>query len=571
MKTSRQNDKNLTRLLVQIIMLLIISAVSLTGCNNTTDNETLSETVEVDLRQANEPVEFIDSEVTATDNFMEDKNVSMQPYQTAIPCSSPILTIETSVREHFCDGEILNIRYDEISISGDGFEAVAQAVSEWNKQDIEQIEKLKDYVGYTNELSSVVDCNRIDNSVISFKQRWHEYDGFTYYRGINFDVTSGKKLLLADILVDEEGFNKKAIEIAVERLQKIPDADKLPSGYEDDVAYDFTNGILDSKNKWYLDAYGIVYSYSNFEDTIWHGYIPNYHEDIPEADDERTVVNSYLPGNITVTIPYEDVAEYIKPAYCGIQDVGAAKFSVNETVHVNLSNKRVYEKTSYEKSSDAELIALDTILITIDETGSEENIINKISITINNRKETFETEAWMRDAYLLCQENGSTYLLFDTTFADHDDTTYLYDITNGGITKNEELRFARIIKPINANSFVLQEYMTVFGTYFCYATYMIDESTGKLLYPEMYYTDAEYNNITITLIRELPVVIYGEETTLPPGTPLQVTALNNSSGTAYFYELNDGLEGEFYYTIDDWTIRIDGLEESFYFDLKYGG
>ncbi|MCH5257561.1 MAG: hypothetical protein J1D87_09725 [Lachnospiraceae bacterium] len=571
MKTSRQNDKNLTRLLVQIIMLLIISAVSLTGCNNTTDNETLSETVEVDLRQANEPVEFIDSEVTATDNFMEDKNVSMQPYQTAIPCSSPILTIETSVREHFCDGEILNIRYDEISISGDGFEAVAQAVSKWNKQDIEQIEKLKDYVGYTNELSSIVDCNRIDNSVISFKQRWHEYDGFTYYRGINFDVISGKKLLLADILVDEEGFNKKAIEIAVERLQKIPDADKLPSGYEDDVAYDFTNGILDSKNKWYLDAYGIVYSYSNFEDTIWHGYIPNYHEDIPEADDERTVVNSYLPGNIAVTIPYEDVAEYIKPAYCGIQNVGAAKFSVNETVHVNLSNKRVYGKTSYEKSSDAELIALDTILITIDETGSEENIINKISITINNRKETFETEAWMRDAYLLCQENGSTYLLFDTTFADHDDTTYLYDITNGGITKNEELRFARIIKPINANSFVLQEYMTVFGTYFCYATYMIDESTGKLLYPEMYYTDAEYNNITITLIRELPVVIYGEETTLPPGTPLQVTALNNSSGTAYFYELNDGLEGEFYYTIDDWTIRIDGFEESFYFDLKYGG
>ena len=90
MKTSRQNDKNLTRLPAQIIMLLIISAVLLTGCKNTTDNETLSETVDADLGKTNEPVESINSEVTATDGFIEDKNVSMQPDQTAIPCSAPI-------------------------------------------------------------------------------------------------------------------------------------------------------------------------------------------------------------------------------------------------------------------------------------------------------------------------------------------------------------------------------------------------------------------------------------------------------------------------------------------------
>lgn len=564
MKTSRQNDKNLTRLPAQIIMLLIISAVLLTGCKNTTDIETLSETVDADLGKTNEPVESINSEVTATDGFIEDKNVSMQPDQTAIPCSAPILTIETAFQTYYWDGEALNILYDEVSISGDGFETVAQAVSEWNQQDIEQIDKLKGYVGYTNELSSFVDCNRIDNSVVSFKQRWHDQDGFIDYRGINFDVASGRKLALADILVDEDGFNEKAIEIAVEKLQEIPDADKLPLGYEIDVAHEFNTGIIDLRNQWYLDAYGIVYIYSNFEDTVWHGYIPNHHEDIPEEDDERTVVNSDLPGDITVTIPYEEVAEYMKPAYCGIQDVGVAEFSVNETVHINLSNKRVSEKTSYEKSSGAESTALDTILITIDETDS----INEISITINNRKETFETYAWMQDAYLLCQKNGSTYLLFDTSYGDHDGITYLYDITNGGITKKEELEFTRIIKPVNANSFILDEYMTAFGNYFGYGTYMIDESTGKLLYPEIYYTDAGYD---ITLIRELPVVIYGEETTLPPGTPLQVTALSYDSGTAYFFESNDGLAGELYFTLEDGTIYIDGLEESYYFDIEYGG
>lgn len=571
MKKCRQNDKTPAKSLAQVIMLLIISAALFAGCKNTARNNDMPETDETNPVQTDEPLEFTESKVTAADHFTEDKNISLQSDQTALPCSAPILSVKTTVREHYCGTETLSIRYDEISLSGDGFESAAQAVSEWNKQDIAQIERLSDYAGYTNKLSSDIDCYRIDSSVISFNQRWCDQDGFTYYRGINFDVTSGRKLALADILIDKEGFDKKAAEIAAAKLLEIPEADKLPSGYEKDVAYEFSNGILDSENQWYLDAYGIVYIYTNFEDTIRHGYLPNHHEDFPETYEEQARIDSSLPGNITVTIPYEDVAEYMNPAYCGIQNIGAAKFSVNETVHVNLSDGKVLEQASYERSSGSDFSELDTVLITLDETGPDENMINRISIAVNNRKETFETEARMQDAYLLCLENGSTYLLFDTTLADHDDTTYLYDITDGGIAKREELEFARIIKPVNSNSFILQEYMTVFGAHFCHATYMIDESTGKVVYPEMFYTDARNNNITITLTRELPVVIYDEETTLPPGTPIQVTAFDNGSKTAYFYELNYGLEGEFYYTMDNWTMRINGLEESSYFDLDYGG
>lgn len=575
MKTIRLNDKKLTRLPAQIIMLLIVSAVLFTGCKNTFGNKNITETVET--TQINDPDQFIDSEMAATDNFTEDENASVQSDQTAIPCGTPILTIETIVREHYCGNEVLNIQYDEISISGDGFEAVAQAVSEWNKQDIDQIEKLDDYAGYTHQFISDVDCNRMDGSVISFRQRWNDQDGFIEYRGINFDVASGKRLTLADILIDEEGFIEKATEIAVAKLLEIPDAEKLPEGYEIDVAYEFRNGIVDLQNKWYLDACGIVYSYTNFEDTVWHGYLPSHHEDIPEGEEESAGVDSYLPGNITITIPYEDVAEYMKPEYCGIQGAGVARFSINETVRVNLSSRRISEKAIYEESSGADLTALDTVLITMDETGSEEDIIKKASILINSREEMIEMEAeeWMQDAYLLCQENGSTYLLFNTSLVDHDHTTYLYDITDGGITQNEELEYTWIIEPVNTNSFRLLDIIDVFGTYFGYATYTIDESTGKLVDPELHYTDAEYYNITLTLVRELPVVMHGEETTLPPGTPIQVTALTsiNDSGTAYFWELIYGEEGEFYYTIDDFrTICIDGLEESAYFEfLPYSG
>lgn len=574
-----QNDRKSTRSRTHVITLLIVAAIMLAGCKNASENETISETVEDELVQTNNTNEAVEPEVSATGNLVEDEAASVQFSQTAAPVGVPLLSVDTIVRESYWSKEVLHIRYDEVSVSGDGFETVAQAVSEWNKQDIEQIKSMEDLAGYTNELTSDVECIRMDSSVISFKQRWHEEDGFVYYRGINFDVASGKRLILADILADEEGFARKATEIAVKKLLEISDADKLPSGYADDVAYDFTSGVMDEQNKWYLDAHGIVYYYTNFEDTFWHGYIPNHHEDIPdpeenipETDDESDAIDSDLPGNITVTIPYEDVAEYMKPAYCGIQGAGVAQFAVNEKVLVNLSNKRIAEKVSCEESSGADLSAFDTVLITMVETGSEEDVINKICITVNDREETFETEAWMRDAYLLCQENGSTYLLFDTALADHDYTTYLYDITNGSITKNEELEYTWIIKPVNANSLILLDILNIFGTYFGYTVCTVDESSGKIIYPELHYTNAEFSNTTLTLTRELPVIIYDEETTLPPGTPLQITAVSDS-GTAYFYELNDGLAGEFYYTIDNsGTICIEGEEEASYFEfLPYSG
>lgn len=577
MKIIRQNEK--CKLFVQTIIFLIIPAILFTGCGNIFGNGTIFKTIETESVQKNDPDELFDPEVNATENSIENENAFVQPEQIAISCGTPTLSIEAISREHYCGREVLNIQYDKISVSGDGFEAVAQTISEWNKQDVEQIENLKNYAGYTHELSSVVDCNRIDNSVISFKQKWSEQDGFIYYKGINFDVASGKKLNLADILIDEEGFNKKATKIAVEELLKISDADKLPSGYADDVAYDFTNGIVDSDNKWYLNAYGIVYSYTNSEDTVWHGYIPNHHEDIPESDenlsdmnDRSTDIDSHLPGNITVTIPYADVAEYMKSAYCGIQDVGVAQFFVNETVYVNLSNNRRLEKPFHKESAGSDFTTLDTVLITMNTIGTGEDIKNRITITINNKKEAFETEAWMQSAYLLRQEKGSTYLLFDTAFADHDYTTYLYDITNGDIIKNEELEYTWIIRPVNANSLILLDIINAFGTYFGHATYIIDESTGKLVYPELHYTSAENSNIMLILVKELPVIIYGKRTTLPPGTSLQITAVSDS-GTAYFYEPNNGIDGEFYFTIDaSGTICIDGLEESSYFEfLPYSG
>lgn len=60
---------------------------------------------------------------------------------------------------------------------------------------------------------------RVDSSVISFKQQWFEYGNERTYLGVNFDMASGKRLFLTDLLVEEEDFQKEAIEIIWNKLQ----------------------------------------------------------------------------------------------------------------------------------------------------------------------------------------------------------------------------------------------------------------------------------------------------------------------------------------------------------------
>lgn len=528
MKRIRHNNQGRKKWLRGVLALFMVPLLLFAGCADTeeaSDKEMISGGT------------VPDKEMVSDGGTVPDKESLPQSVSSAVRRGTPVLSVQTITRTRYYGGEALNIKYDELSLSGDGFETAAQAVSEWNRRDIQQIENLQDCMGDTHELSSTVECVRMDGSVISFTQRWHEADGLTDYRGINFDVESGKQLLLADILTDEEGFAARAAEIAVEKLRERSEAGQLPSGYENDVIYEFANGIVDAENNWCLDACGIVYAYNH----------------------------------LTATIPYGDVAEYMKAAYCGIQGAGVARFSVNEAVCVNLSDQRMTENAFREESAGDRLAVWDALMITTAE-GNTEGEWKPVCITINERTETFETEAAMQDAYLLCQESGSIYLLFDTALADHDFTTYLYDITDGGITKKEELEFTWLMQPINVNAIKLLDIIDVFGTYFGYATYRINESTGKLEAPELHYTDAENSDTTLTLVEDLPVIMHGEETVLPPGTPIQITAVSDS-GTARFCELVYGEEGEFYYAIDEnGTVRIDGLEESFYFEsLPYSG
>ncbi len=528
MRKGEKKSKKLRKMILQIIMLQVLLVGILAGCGNVPENE------EEDIIQADET--FRIPEV-------------------------PILTIETASADCYDVNGKLNAQmtYDIVSLDGNGFETVAQSILEWNEQDIGKLMKMgKEYTGdrrYTANFQSDVMCTRMDSSVISLQQQCHGTDISRHYLGVNFDVASGKRLVLADILEDEERFKDKAIKSIIEKLQEVLDTD-IFQGYEADAGQDWISEYIDINSMWYLDAVGIVFFFN------------------PSGSD------SYIYNSATVTIPYEDVAEYMKSEYCGMHGAGVAHFPVNETVRVDLSEEKFMEKNAVNGSSGRELLSWDTVMLAVDVDKDEEEWERGVNagIMVNGRQEDFKAYYWIDDAYLLSQITGETYLLFDDENLDyHGCITYLYDITDGEIKKKEECGAWIVYNSVNVRSFKLGEIVEVFGTYFMTTPYNLREESARFVRTEARYVDlgGTRGGYALNVVRDLPVVIDGEKTSLPPGSKIIITAIDDSE-IAYFEEINSGIEGEIHYTVgnryEEGGICVDGVDESFYFEyLPYRG
>lgn len=490
----------------------------------------------------------------ANENVLQPETEIKQTGKNAGTSGTPVLNIETVLNDYYDginDRIVVRVKYDKISLSGNGFEVAAQAISEWNQQDIEKIEALEEEAlteGFDLDFSSYVVCTRIDSRVISFKQRWYKFVGESReeYLGVNFDVVSGKKLSLAELLTDEEGFKQKAIEIIIEKLQETPYAENYEQGYGADIESAFLQD-----NRWYLDALGIVF----YCDPLGNG--------------------SYTSGNILVTVPYEDVSEYMKPEYCGMQGSGIAYLPANEAVRINLSDSGAAENASGKGISGAELSSWDTVKLVYEEMSDTEDIWWVAYVIVNDSREEMGRAYWGNDAYLLQRESGKTYLLFEVDCDYHFYSTYLCDITDGKMIKTE-IYDANIVQVTNGN-ILLWEKVEAFGTYFATTPYIIDDESGELVRTDLYDTNAEDNAdcYALNVIRELPVVINGESTCLQPGAQIVITALDDN-GIAYFMELNTGTEGEIHYTRENGeeygAVYVNGVSEALYFEyLPYSG
>ncbi|MCM1427421.1 MAG: hypothetical protein NC118_12510 [Eubacterium sp.] len=515
MRKDKKINKKSWKIIARIIVLSVFIVGTLTGCAKTAESENRQELPEKQMPGV------------------------------------PILTIETAWADCYDVTGKLNaqVTYDTVSLEGNGFETAAQSVLEWNERDIGNLIKIgKEYTGdknYTASFASYVECTRMDSSVISLKQEWYGADW--YYQGVNFDVASGKRLVLADIVVDEEKFKEIAAEPIIQKLKEVSDADVVQE-YEAGAEWGWISEYIDISSMWYLDAAGIILFFYSSK------------------------IEPYLYDSAMVRIPYEDVAECMKPEYCGIHGAGVAHFPVNEPVRVNLSENA---------SSDTELLSWDTLMLAFDEEEMEDEweLGGTAGIIVNDRQEDIKAYYWMDDAYLLSQISGETYLLFDDVNLDHHGCiTYIYDITNGEITKKDECGAWIVGKSVNVRTLILGEIVEVFGTYYMTTPYSLRDESARFVRAEVRCNDLGRSRreiYSLRVVRDLPVVIDGEKTTLAPGSRIIITAIDDSK-VAYFEEVNSGIEGEIHYTggnrDEEGPICVDGVEESYYFEyLPYSG
>lgn len=238
------------------------------------------------------------------------------------------------------------------------------------------------------------------------------------------------------------------------------------------------------------------------------------------------------------------------------QGAGVTVVPIGEKMQVNLSREGVTEDT-----------------VCIYQGTAEEEYETMVPVCVEVNGQVLETEdrfEWLLSCYLIRQSGGKTYLIFDTDYMSADYVTHLYELTDGELRRASDPVGGASIETVDTETVLLRETLEVLGTYWPEMWYSIGE-TGELVRQEgIYYTEpSEYKIMTV--IQELPVLMDGQETTLPVGTRLRIIATDNE-GIAWFRTEADeegtiGEEGEIHYTRQDYEIMIAGISEYEYFDM----
>lgn len=440
--------------------------------------------------------------------------------------------------------------YPKIRINGDGYDVVGRVVEDWfeeNGQKCEDIVRELDEQLYADandgmpyKISVFLDavCTRMDSSIVSFQLHYSgtltETERESYSFGGNFRVDDGQMLELSDILTDEKGFKVKAKEYLLWYLQEYYTG-RLYLNYEEYIEnYCFNGG----SPEWCLDAEGIRFMFP------------------------PRILAADAVGEIEVTIPYQEVAEYMEKACCGFYGAGIAVVPVEVDIPVCLSEETALKDIIRICQGDLE------------DENDEPEFGEPVHFEINGRM--FEAEDRIDDVmscYLIRRPNGRTYFLFDTEEQEGVWETYLYELTDNEVHRASEPGNGRITAA-NADSVQLMSKLDVLGSYWPKVWYSI-EGTGEFVQREFIYVTEQYDFNYLTVTRELPVYVFDLPMTLPEGTRLWITATDND-GTAWFRTFPISQEaknvmGEIRYIWDD-GIYIDGISEFEYFGyIPYSG
>ena len=518
------------------VVLLLVATLFLSACQFS-GQDISNETDNVEQNNSSFFEKF-----TESDSAEDDTSELSEP-------SLPIINIESfNVQRYTEDGETLlvEISGDNMTLSGDGYEKAAEAVRKHFYSTEEELAKYADelvemamdqYMATKDQNDWFVpygsnnnyEVTRLDTNVMSVKGNSYDYEGGAHGYGAEWgttiDLKSGAELSLSQLAEDAPGFVNKVLEVVLESLSTRQEQDELFDAYESYVEQHI------EETNWYLDAAGIVLVYTPYE------------------------IGPYASGNITVRVLYDDVAEYMKAEYLPLQGNYIYRLP------------RDYEATT--ELSDG----VCTVLWQMKHVGPYDDY--ETTITVNDGDSLVEPIVSVQHAYLMRRPDGKAFLIFDIDWASDDYETFVYELSADAAVQTADIWAALDGKNINMDSLILRFCLDVLGTYISGMSYTLTEDGGLEPLEEIYKFTPNREWQGLTTVRELPVTVNGQQTTLHAGASLFIGSTDNE-GTAWFTtDENSGtISGEIHYERreNDYQLYINGISEFEYFEMiPYAG
>ncbi len=386
--------------------------------------------------------------------------------------------------------------------------------------------KLQDEMQDTSLLSSIsnaITICRADTRLLSFIERKYAYCGDEWdhdYFCANFDVESGKPLLLSDLLVDKEGFERAVIDYCLEELKNNYNVEQV-----DDILADEIYKMITGIENWCLDASGFVFVYE---------------------DDELEF--SY-EGVIFIHVPYAVVGQYMKREYIWGDDYGVASLSANQFANIKVDN--LYHEIYVETE--------------VDEYGVERIRVRYAADKVRTVGENLRLD----NIYLLKHKDWN-YLLLDVDIASEDYETYFYELGAGKIEKSFYMEGNLDESNVRVNNFGIGVPVDTFGSYMSYPVYFLTDEGKVVTYQEEFEIEyTTYQHRELVTKRELPLRSSLEN--LPAGSRLLLLSTDEESWAKFLW-LDESITIEIAFERKDGMIYIDGVSEYECFEmLPYAG
>lgn len=440
----------------------------------------------------------------------------------------------------------LYLQYCDVSVEGKDCENLRRMVENWSLEKSEELRGvyqsyeepaktealLKGDEFYPATVYQNVYLARADETVVSLVEEMQENDSIsdgTYtetFMGLNFETATGKRLGLSDVVTDWKVFSEAAMERMLSKCVEVYE-EALPEDYESNLRAFFEGG---NELVWYLDASGIVLIYG---------------QSLDGTDGLET-------ENVKVHLPYAEFGPWIKEAYLPKNTDGVALLEENQEVQWIIENEQ------------------DTVPLILQCDWQDEEMPTAY-VKLGEKKKNLDTFTVLGKCYLI-RKDGESYCLIQYDTGSDDYVTNVYRLTDGVLTKTDHVEASVDPGSVSPWKIDMERWVYVLGTYGGRQTYHFTEE-GKLVTE-----DTEYqlvgNDFVLTTKIDLAVTMEEQETTLPAGSHVILTATDNDSYVKFVIR-ETGQSGSLTISRNEkeyYRVVVDGRDEYDCFEvLPYAG